>query len=107
MNIKDSDTFEDDHLELVFSRLGLRHLHRIKPSRNIYTACNIVCFSTVFGLAYIYAAFLSKLLPDSGHWILDSIKHDYYYCYLVPLLLLPTYAVIWLNWIASQIFEHN
>ena len=25
----------DDHLELVFSRLQLRHLHRIKSSKNI------------------------------------------------------------------------
>jgi hypothetical protein len=107
MSLKGSDSFEDEHLELVFKRLDLRNIHHIKPSKNLYLACNLVAISIIAGILYIYAAFVSKLLPDTGYWILDFIKHDYYYCYLVPLLLLPTYAVIWLNWIASQIYEHN
>lgn len=101
--------FQDESLELAFNKLGLRHIHSIRGPlmKNIYLANNIISLSILLGLLFIYSAFLSKLLPDTGYWILDSMKHDCYYCYLIPLLLLPTYIIIWLNWISSQIFEHN
>jgi len=54
-----------------------------------------------------YAGVISKFLPDTGIILLDDIKYDYYYCYLVPLTILPTYMVIYLNWLSMKFFEFN
>ena len=60
-----------------------------------------------FGAIFLYTAIISKLLPDTGYFVIDFIKHDYYFCYLIPLSIVPTYAVVYLNWLAMRHFEQN
>ena len=60
-----------------------------------------------FGVSFVYAAFISKFMPDTGVLILDFIKEDFYFCYLFPLLLLPTYIVVYINWLAMKFFKNN
>lgn len=97
------------NLERLFQSLGLRHLGRkikIKSSLKHYI---LFVASIVFFLLYVYAAFISKALPDSytDNWILDAIRRDSYICYLIPLMILPTFMVIYLNWLAMKFFESN
>ncbi|RKP26975.1 phosphatidylinositol N-acetylglucosaminyltransferase subunit Y-domain-containing protein [Syncephalis pseudoplumigaleata] len=55
----------------------------------------------------MYAAFVSKWMPDTGSAILDWIRNDQYYCLLVPLSLpLFIYAVT-CNWMGMKLFRHN
>jgi hypothetical protein len=37
----------------------------------------------------------------------DFIKYDEYFCYLLPLSILPTYLILYLNWLAMRHFEQN
>jgi len=91
-----------------FKSLGLRHIFFIpKLQSNQYIGHTIILFFIGIGCLFVYAAFISKLLPDTNNYVLDFIKHDYYFCYLIPLSILPTYAVIYLNWLAMKHFEQN
>ena len=100
-----------------FEYLGLRNFSKSSGSGrhfdqqgtrvSLLMAYNIIILSIATVTVYIYAAFISKLLPDSGVWILDMLKKDSYFCYLIPLLVLPTYIVVYLNWLCMQIFQHN
>jgi len=54
---------------------------------------------------YIYAAFFSKLLPATGHALLDAVRDDHFYCFLLPLCALPTYLILYLNWLSMRVFE--
>lgn len=94
--------------ETNFQSLGLRHFGRLAPPKNIdYYGYATTCFFATIGIIYLYTALVSKLLPDTGYFILDFFKHDFYFCYLIPLSIIPTYAVIYLNWLAMRHFEQN
>ena len=94
--------------DTVFQSLGLRHFGRLSLPKNIdYYGYATTCFFAAIGIIYLYTAFVSKLLPDTGYFILDFFKYDYYFCYLFPLSIIPTYAVIYLNWLAMRHFEQN
>mmetsp|Transcript_5628 Transcript_5628/g.5829 ORF Transcript_5628/g.5829 Transcript_5628/m.5829 type:complete len:103 (-) Transcript_5628:157-465(-) len=93
-----------------FAELGLRDFSSNKPQCNAshqFYGFGAFLSSTLFGLLYLYAAFISKLLPHTGYIFLDFWKNDYYYCFLIPLLILPTFVVIYLNWLCMRCFEHN
>lgn len=94
---------------LFFKELGLRRYHRIQinTTKSKWIGSLLLIFSISFGLIFIYAAIISKLLPETGIGILDAIKNDEYFCYLIPLSIIPTYAVIYLNWVAITHFTHN
>ncbi|KAI9146147.1 phosphatidylinositol N-acetylglucosaminyltransferase subunit Y-domain-containing protein [Paraphysoderma sedebokerense] len=61
-------------------------------------------FTFVGGL---YSTVISKWMPYTGIEILDLIKRDEYYCYLVPLTLPVTIAFIHLNWLGMKLFRHS
>lgn len=62
----------------------------------------------VFVICYFrYAAGLSKLSPVPEDSLLEVIAKDYYYCYLIPLLILPVYVSVYLGWLSMRLFEHN
>jgi hypothetical protein len=48
---------------------------------------------------------VSKLLPPSGHALLDAVRADRFYCLLLPLCALPTYLILYLNWLSMRLFE--
>ena len=100
---------QGDQELLLFKELGLRRYHRIQinGTKSKWIGSMILVFSISFGLIFLYSAIISKLLPDTGIEILDVIKNDYYFCYLIPLSIVPTYAVIYLNWVAITHFTQN
>lgn len=94
--------------EASFQKLGLRHFGRLSAPTNIdYYGSAVTVFFGAIGLLFIYAAFLSKLQPDTGISYVDFFKYDYYFCYLIPLSILPTYIIIYINWVAMRHFEQN
>ncbi len=94
--------------EASFRHLGLRHFGRLSVPAHVdfYGSAIAVSFALV-GVVFVYAAFLSKLLPDTGNFFIDFFKYDYYFCYLIPLSILPTYIIIYINWMAMRHFEQN
>ena len=61
----------------------------------------------VFFVWTVYAAVLSKFMPDVGHPYLDWVKRDTYYCFLVPLTIPVTFVAIYFNWLGLKLFRHN
>ncbi len=94
--------------EESFKALGLRHFGRLPVPQGVdFYGRLIMAVFAAFGAIFLYTAILSKLFPDTGYFIFDFIKHDYYFCYLIPLSIVPTYAVVYLNWLAMRHFEQN
>ena len=106
-NPKDITTSQDS-TEDLFEELGLRHLGKLQTPTNA-TCRGFFILVTVLLLAivYIYAGLISKLLPYSGNEVLDAVKDDVYFCYLIPLILLPTLVMIYLNWLSFEHFRQN
>lgn len=50
---------------------------------------------------------VSKLLPPTGVWMLDAMRDDWYYCYLVPMVGPVTFLTIYVNWMSMKFFRHN
>jgi Phosphatidylinositol N-acetylglucosaminyltransferase subunit Y len=55
--------------------------------------------------ALLYAMVISKLLPATGHRVLDAIAVDQYYCFLVPLTSVPAVAAIYFSWMSLKFFR--
>lgn len=99
---------DEDGKGSLFRSLQLRELQKLAlTDRQILQGYCITAFFFFIGVLYIYAAFVSKFLPDTGNTVIDAVKYDQFFCYLVPLSILPTYAVIYLNWLAMKHFEQN
>ena len=95
-------------MEELFAVLGLRKFQRhLNSAVDVKKWIFLLVFIALYFIGFIYCAFISKLLPATGHWLLDSIKNDYYYCYLVPLTIVPTFIVVYLNWLSMKFFENN
>ena len=55
-----------------------------------------------------YSVIFSKvMMPYTGHFILDWIKDDYYYCALLPAWLLTVVILAWINWVSMKYFRHT
>jgi hypothetical protein len=92
----------------LFHELGLRRYHRhVSTAKSKWTGYVLLLFSLSFGGAFLYASIISKALPDSGIYLIDAIKYDYYFCYLIPLAIIPTFLVIYLNWLTVSHFVQN
>lgn len=105
MEVKRPET-TDDFVKL----LGIRNTHKMKlPFHNVEAYGYLMVFGfATFGLIFLYAAIISKLLPDFENFpVLNAIKNDYYFCYLIPLSILPTYSIVYLNWLSMRHFEQN
>ena len=97
---------EDDFaVERQFKELGLRN--RVSLVANVGVALVVIFASILLGVLYVYAAFVSKLLPDTGIFLFDWIKQDTYFCYLIPLALPTSYVFIYINWLSLRVFENN
>jgi hypothetical protein len=73
-----------------------------------YYSVAIIVTSVLAGLGFAYALVVSKfLMPTTGIYVLDLIKDDQYYCYFLPLCLIPTYLFFYLNWLSWTYFQYN
>jgi phosphatidylinositol glycan anchor class Y biosynthesis protein len=94
--------------EQLFKDLGLRHIAHMQVSPTLRLKGFFIMFSSVIlFFFFLYAVIISKLLPYTGWSLLDMVKDDHYFCYLMPLIILPTYSVIYLNWLAISHFQQN
>mmetsp|Transcript_25035 Transcript_25035/g.36953 ORF Transcript_25035/g.36953 Transcript_25035/m.36953 type:complete len:110 (+) Transcript_25035:18-347(+) len=96
--------------ELLYSRLGLRQYEGNQPlSSSIHSYRSALLSAVVLagGVCFTYAAFISNVLPETGNPVIDFIRADQYYCYLVPLTVLPTFVIIYLNWLSMRVFEYS
>lgn len=85
-----------------------RILKEVVSNRNLSIISYALVFgSSLFGVCFLYGAVLSKHIPQTNIYILDQMKKDAYFCYLIPLLIVPTYIVIYLNWLSMKLFQHN
>ncbi|KAI9031154.1 phosphatidylinositol N-acetylglucosaminyltransferase subunit Y-domain-containing protein [Hyaloraphidium curvatum] len=61
-------------------------------------------FVFVFGL---YAAVIAPFMPETGVKLLDLIREDRYYSFLVPLTLPVTVILMVVNWVGFKVYRHN
>ena len=95
-------------LDSKFKVLGLRLIGGSPKFRfEGMFGVSVLCVSLMFGGVYLYAAVISKFLPYYGNVVLDAIKDDMYYCHAIPLAILPTYLIVYLNWLCLKLYESN
>ncbi len=96
-----------------FESLGLRDLSRnarfgtVHSKKMLTFGYGLVVGSIVTGILFLYAAVVFKMMPITGNYVLNFMNQDHYFCYLIPLMVLPTYIVIYLNWLSTKMFQHN
>ena len=57
---------------------------------------------------FLYWIVFSKLLPYTGHPVLDWLKDDHFYCVLFPVLFGPIVVfIVYFNWLAMKYFRHS
>ena len=101
-------------IEDMFIRLNLRDFRDnskkpicSSPLTIEIKAYGVIILTCILVFTYVYAAFISPFVPATGYWLVDEMKNDNYYCYLIPIMILPTYIVIYLNWLSLRVFESN
>jgi hypothetical protein len=67
----------------------------------------ILCATIGFFVIAVYMLFVSKLMPYTGHAVLDWIKVDRYYCLLLPITIPVGIVFVYLNWMSLKFFRHN
>jgi len=110
-SIKDTPTMVNQKKDLV--KVNTKELYEVREeafqSENlteIIGALVIALACTIF-VTLFYAMIGSKCLGSTGNYLLDFIKEDEYYCYLVPLLLPVTLITTYGNWVAMKFFRHS
>lgn len=107
---KDESDSDREGIEDLLRRIKVRQLDKIDANSFPYLVQKcylIILVLTVLGAAYFYSAIISKFMPDTGFFILDAVKHDSYFCYLIPLMILPTLIVVYLQWLSMTLFQHT
>ena len=61
----------------------------------------------VFFVTTMYCVIVSKLVPKTGHPVLDWLHDDTYYSLLVPNTVLVLVMTAYLNWLGLKFFRHN
>ena len=67
----------------------------------------LIVFSVVGAFSCFYAIFMSKWLPYTGFALLDAVKDDHHYCYLMLALIPASGIFIYANWLSLKFFRHN
>ncbi|CAM9671918.1 unnamed protein product [Ectocarpus sp. 6 AP-2014] len=75
--------------------------------RMYFWGCTLLVASGVFFVTSLYAIVFSKLMPSMGHPLLDAVREDSHYCYLVPLTIYPSCAALYMSWVSLKFFRHN
>lgn len=103
-----SDSSNSINQEELFKELGLRHLISFQLPASLHlTGLVLIVLSVLVLVISLYTILISKLMPYTGIVALDFVKDDEYFCYLLPLLILPTFSVVYLNWLAMNHFQQN
>jgi hypothetical protein len=54
-----------------------------------------------------YTIVVAKFMPETGYAVLDFFRTDQYYCYLIPLTIVPTSIALFVNWVSIQFYIYN
>ena len=105
----DSDS-DREGIEELLRTIKVRQLDKIDANSFPFLVqkCYFIIITlTILGAVYFYSAIISKFMPDTGYFILDAVKYDNYFCYLIPLMILPTLIVVYLQWLSMTLFQHT
>ena len=92
----------------LLRRYGVRDADGGSSQGSLFLLASLIlALSVASALLFLYAIVLSKLMPDTGIFLLDYIKHDQYFCFFLPLSVLPTYLFVYVNWLSLTYFQHN
>ncbi|CAK9862701.1 unnamed protein product [Sphagnum jensenii] len=76
------------------------------PRVLLWWGITLICIG-VLGFCFIlYATLLSKLLPPCGVPILDAIRSDWYYSFVVPLTGPVILVAVYFHWLSMKLFKH-
>ena len=67
----------------------------------------IITMAAIIFIGLFYAMIGSKLLGPTGNYLLDFIRDDEYYCFLLPLMLPVTVIALYCNWVSMKFFRHS
>lgn len=67
----------------------------------------IVVFAMILFVVLAFWMFGAKMVPKTGHPIIDFMQEDYYYCAMLPLLYPIFFIFIYKNWVGLKAFRHN
>jgi hypothetical protein len=80
---------------------------RVEVDRTYLYGYGLLILTFGFFVVLSYILVVSKLLPPTGHPILDWIRSDMYYCVLLPLSIPAGVVFVYLNWMSLKFFRHN
>ncbi|KDO18620.1 hypothetical protein SPRG_16050 [Saprolegnia parasitica CBS 223.65] len=71
----------------------------------------IVGLSFAFFMTFLYLIVVAKLLPPSDDParfpMMETIRQDHFYCYLIPLTIPAGFIAMYINWVSLKYFRHN
>ncbi|KAI9319065.1 phosphatidylinositol N-acetylglucosaminyltransferase subunit Y-domain-containing protein [Dichotomocladium elegans] len=91
----------------LYARRTMAHLSETIPDNTYLWGYALIAATAIMFISSMYALIGSKYVPDTNNKILDWIKHDEYYCLLVPITaIVYVYFIVW-NWMGMKFFRHN
>ena len=101
-------TSHDDSALLQSARVQPTRQERVRQqARTRALGIGLLVATCAAFLLFFYAGFVSKVLPPTGVSLLDAMRDDWFYCYLVPLVGPTTFIAVYMNWVAMKFFRHN
>lgn len=67
----------------------------------------LIIIGAVFFIATIFSIFLAPHLAPTTHIIIEFLRVDDFYCFLVPLTLPITGLTIYSNWLSMKYLRHS
>lgn len=96
--------------DLLLRELKLRDIPNVgfpKSPFVPYYCLALIGSSSLFLIMFFTMAIFSKFLPKTDNLYLEFFRTDFYYSFLVPLVLIPLYFIVYTNWLSMQMFENN
>ncbi|ETV67990.1 hypothetical protein H257_15954 [Aphanomyces astaci] len=71
----------------------------------------IVSLSAIFFITFMYLIVVAKVLPPPtpgrSFPMMDAIRGDQHYCYLVPLTIPVAFIAMYVSWVSLKYFRQN
>ena len=68
----------------------------------------LITLAILIFVSATYSMIISKIfMPYTGNKILDWIKDDEHYIFLVPSMVVTTMIFAYWNWVSMKFFRHN
>ncbi|KAI9355556.1 phosphatidylinositol N-acetylglucosaminyltransferase subunit Y-domain-containing protein [Pilaira anomala] len=90
-----------------YARRMTIHLPETTPDTTYLYGYALLIFTFFMFMSSFYSMVVSPYMPDTNIKLLDWVKHDNYYCLLLPITgLVFFYWIMW-NWMGMKFFRHN